>query len=166
MKYLYLVRHAKSSWDFPELTDFDRPLNKRGKRNAPEMGLRLAARDLKPDAIISSPANRALTTARVIAEQLEFPLENIFEEHEVYHATCSKLVELICAFPDDKKCVMLVGHNPGFTDLANFLKEPDYYIGNVPTCGVVAIEFTLNHWSEVNKHCGRMLFFDYPKKSL
>ena len=166
MKYLYLVRHAKSSWDFPELKDFDRPLNKRGKRNAPEMGLRLAARELKLDAIISSPANRAITTAKVMAEQLDFPVANILQMDEVYHASSTQLVQLIHELSDDRKCVMMVGHNPGFTDLANFLKEADYYIGNVPTCGVVAIEFPLNRWAEITKHCGRMLFFDYPKKSL
>lgn len=166
MKYLYLVRHAKSSWDFPELDDFDRPLNKRGKRNAPEMGLRLATRELKLDAIISSPAKRAITTARNVAEQLEYPLENITELEDIYHATRSELVEVIRGVQDQFKRVMLVGHNPAFTDLANFLKEPDYHIGNVPTCGVVAIEFSLNYWNDVSKHCGRMLFFDYPKKAL
>jgi phosphohistidine phosphatase len=166
MKYLYLVRHAKSSWDFLELADFDRPLNKRGKNNAPEMGLRLAARGLKLDAIVSSPANRAITTAKVIADELDFPQQNIQEKDAVYLATSAELVQLIYSFPDAHKSIMLVGHNPGFTDLANFLKEPDYYIGNVPTCGVVAIEFTVNHWAKIKKHCGRMLFFDYPKKAL
>ena len=166
MKYLYLVRHAKSSWDFPELADFDRPLNKRGKSNAPEMGIRLAARNLELDAIVSSPANRALTTAKLLAEELDFPQEKITEDDGAYHAAGSGLVELIRAFTDNFKCIMLVGHNPGFTDLANYLKEPDYYIGNVPTCGVVAIEFAVNHWIDVSKHSGRMLFFDYPKKAL
>ncbi len=166
MKYLYLVRHAKSSWDFPELSDFDRPLNKRGKSNAPDMGLRLAARDLELDVIISSPANRAITTSQMLAEQLDFSRENIMHDDGVYHATGYALVELITALPDNFKSVMMVGHNPGFTDLANYFKEPDYYIGNVPTCGVVAIEFALNHWTEVSKHGGRMLFYDYPKKVL
>ncbi len=166
MKYLFLVRHAKSSWDFPELPDFDRPLNKRGKRDAPEMGIRLASRKLELDAVISSPANRALTTARIIAEELDFPVKNIRENSDVYHASGSTLVDTIRDLPNELKSVMLVGHNPGFTDLSNFLKESDYYIGNVPTCGVVAIEFALNRWSDVSKHCGRLLFFDYPKKVL
>lgn len=166
MKYLYLVRHAKSSWDFPELADIDRPLNKRGKRNAPEMGLRLAARNLELDNIITSPATRAKTTANIIAEQLDFPLENIIEKDEVYHTGTSALIKVVASFHKDIKSVMIVGHNPGFTDLANYLKEPDYYIGNVPTCGVVAIEFTVNQWTELSKHCGRMLFFDYPRKAL
>jgi len=166
MKYLYLVRHAKSSWDFQELADIDRPLNKRGKKNAPEMGLRLAARNLELDCLISSPANRAITTAKVIADGISYPVDDIVENEAVYHASCAELLDMINSFSDERKSVMMVGHNPGFTDLANYLKEPDYYIGNVPTCGVVAIEFTLNRWSEVSKHSGRMLFFDYPKKSL
>lgn len=166
MKYLFLVRHAKSSWDFPELPDFDRPLNKRGERNAPEMGIRLATRKLELDAVISSPANRALTTAHTIAEELDFPVVNIIENNDVYHASCNTLVDIIHDLQDELKSVMLVGHNPGFTDLSNFLKEPDYHIGNVPTCGIVAIEFALNRWSDISKHCGRMLFFDYPKKVL
>ena len=98
MKYLYLVRHAKSSWDFPELADADRPLNKRGKRNAPEMGLRLAARNLELDTIITSPANRAKTTARMIAEQLEFPVESISEMDEIYHAGTASLVDVSRVF--------------------------------------------------------------------
>jgi phosphohistidine phosphatase len=166
MKYLYLVRHAKSSWDFPELADYERPLNKRGKNSAPEMGIRLAARNMELDSIVTSPANRALTTSKILAEQLDFPAEKITEDDRVYHATSSALVDLVKAFPNDLKTIMLVGHNPGFTDLANYLKEPDYYIGNVPTCGVVAIEFAVNHWIDISKHSGRMLFFDYPKKAL
>ena len=166
MKYLYLVRHAKSSWDFQELADIDRPLNKRGKKNAPEMGLRLAARNLELDSLVSSPANRAITTAKVIADGISYPGDDILENEAVYHASCAELLDMIINFSDEWKSVMMVGHNPGFTDLANYLKEPDYYIGNVPTCGVVAIEFAMNRWSEVSKHSGRMLFFDYPKKSL
>jgi phosphohistidine phosphatase len=166
MKYLFLVRHAKSSWDFPELPDFDRPLNKRGKSDAPEMGLRLASRKLELDAIISSPANRAITTARLIADQLDFSNDDISENEDVYHSGYTNMVEIIHELSDDLKSVMLVGHNPGFTDLSNYLKEPDYFIDNVPTCGVVAIEFALNRWSDVSKHGGRMLFFDYPKKVL
>jgi len=130
------------------------------------MGLRLASRKLELDAVVSSPANRAISTAKLIAEQLEFPPEDIIEDHEVYHASYSSLVDIVREFPDQLKSVMLVGHNPGFTDLINFLKAPDYHISNVPTCGVVAIEFALNKWSQVSKHGGRMLFFDYPKKVL
>lgn len=166
MKYLYLVRHAKSSWDYPELSDFERPLNKRGKRNAPEMGLRLASRNLKLDAIVSSPANRALTTAKTIADQLEFAQDKIIEDKSVYHASSRSILSTINRFLDQWKTVMLVGHNPGFTDLANYLKQPDYYISNVPTCGVVAIEFATNQWGDISKHSGRLLFFDYPKKTL
>lgn len=166
MKYLYLVRHAKSSWDYPELPDFERPLNKRGKRNAPKMGIRLVSRGIKLDAVVSSPANRALTTAKTIADQLDFPIDKIIEDEAVYHATGSALISTIRCFSDEWKSVMLVGHNPVFTDLANYLKEADSYISNVPTCGVVAIEFAANRWQDITKNSGRLLFFDYPKKAL
>jgi len=130
------------------------------------MGLRLASRNLQLDSIVSSPANRAISTAKAIADRIEFQKEDIIEDDSVYHAGYSELLDIINEFPMKWKTVMLVGHNPGFTDLANFLKEPDYRIGNVPTCGVVAIEFTINQWTDIKKHSGRMLFFDYPKKSL
>ncbi|GJM28711.1 MAG: hypothetical protein DHS20C17_13460 [Cyclobacteriaceae bacterium] len=130
------------------------------------MGIRLASRKLELDALISSPANRALATARLIADQLDFPKSDIIENNDVYHAGYSTLVKIIQDFPVDFKSVMLVGHNPGFTDLCNFIKEPDYHISNIPTCGVVAVEFALNQWSEISKHSGRLLFFDYPKKVL
>lgn len=166
MKYLYLVRHAKSSWDFPELKDFDRPLNKRGQRDAPRMGSRLAAKNLKLDAIISSPANRAITTAKEIAQVIGFPLEDIIEMEDIYHAGMNSLKDVVRGLDEKFKSVALVGHNPGFTDLANQLKEHDYYIDNVPTCGVVAMEFACNSWKEITDHSGRLLFFDYPKKVL
>jgi phosphohistidine phosphatase len=165
MKYLYLVRHAKSSWDYPELSDFERPLNKRGKRNAPEMGMRLAKRNLTFDAVVSSPANRALTTADTIAGQLGFAKKQIIQDESVYHGSRSELISIIHQFSDHWDTVMLVGHNPGFTDLANYLKAPDHHINNVPTCGVVAIEFTTNHWNDIGMHSGKLLFFDYPKKT-
>ncbi len=166
MKYLYLIRHAKSSWDYPELSDFDRPLNKRGKNNAPEMGLRLAAKKLEPDAIISSPANRAISTARAIAKALDYPKENIIEDEGIYHAGMRQLVSVVKGLDDSYKRVCMVGHNPSFTDLANQLKEADYHIDNIPTAGVVAIEFPVNQWSDITNHSGRLLFFDYPKKAL
>ncbi len=166
MKYLYLVRHAKSSWDFPELSDFDRPLNKRGKRDAPRMGLRLASKGLGIDAIISSPANRAITTAREIAVALDFPVADIVQSEDIYHSGMSSLMDVVKGLSNKLNSVILVGHNPGFTDIANQLKEHDYYIDNVPTCGVVGIEFACLKWGEITEHSGRLLFFDYPKKAL
>ena len=95
MKTLYLVRHAKSSWNFPELRDFDRPLNKRGKKNAPEMGKRLRAKGILPDLLLTSPANRALTTAREIAEKIGYPIKDILEDDHIYHSSETILLQII-----------------------------------------------------------------------
>ena len=166
MKYLYLVRHAKSSWDFPELSDFERPLNKRGRRDAPVMAMRLASKQPDLDVIISSPANRALTTAKEMARALEIEPTQLIEDEEIYHASMKTLLDKVRGLSEDYQRVMLVGHNPGFTDLANQLKEHDYHIDNVPTTGVVAIELPTHKWADVEDHSGRLLFFDYPKKVL
>ena len=162
MKTLYLVRHAKSSWKFPELRDFDRPLNGRGKRNAPDMGKRLKAMGILPDLLIASPANRALTTARKIAENIGYPVEDILENDDIYHGSENTLLQVIKSADGDVNELMLFGHNPGFTDLANLLG--DQWIDNIPTCGIVALGFDVTDWSEVTPGTGRNLFFDYPKK--
>ncbi|MDN5216448.1 histidine phosphatase family protein [Fulvivirgaceae bacterium BMA12] len=164
MKTLYVVRHAKSSWDFPQLSDFDRPLNKRGKRNAPDMGNRLKMRGILPDLIIASPANRALTTAKKIAKEIGYPVESIRENDQIYHSSEATLLQIIKDTPDNIQGLMLFGHNPGFTDLANFLG--DQWIDNVPTCGIVAIAFDVESWTSVAPKTGKNLFFDYPKKVL
>ena len=164
MKTLYLVRHAKSSWNFPELSDFDRPLNKRGKKNAPDMGKRLKLKGILPDLLMASPANRALTTAHKIAEKIGYPVEDIRENDGIYHSDDDTLLEIIRSTDDEIGELMLFGHNPGFTDLANLLG--DQWIDNVPTCGIVAIEFDVDSWQSVIPEGGRNLFFDYPKRVL
>lgn len=162
MKTLYLVRHAKSSWRFPELRDFDRPLNKRGKKNAPEMGKRLKAKQILPDLLLASPANRAITTARKIAEKIGYPEAGIRENDKIYHGSEAELMDVIKATDNSIGELMLFGHNPGFTDLANLLG--DQWIDNIPTCGVLAIAFEVDNWKEVAPKNGRNLFFDYPKR--
>lgn len=163
MKRLTLIRHAKSSWDHPELSDFDRPLNKRGKRNAPEMGQRLAGHGLRPDLVVSSPARRALDTARVIAEAIGYPADAIRQDPNIYEASVGALLEVLAELPDECRHVVLFGHNPGLTDLANDLTRGG--IDNVPTCGVVDCALDVRNWSEVGSGCGRLLEFDYPKKA-
>lgn len=162
MKTLYLVRHAKSSWDYPELDDIDRPLSKRGKRNAPEMGKRLAAQNILPQQLITSPAKRALATARKIADEIGFPREAIGLEEKLYLASVEDIVEVIQKADDAAGSLMLFGHNPGFTDTANRLCGSDIY--NIPTCGVVGIQFDADSWAGVAEGEGRFLFFDFPKK--
>jgi phosphohistidine phosphatase len=162
MKTLYLVRHAKSSWKHPELSDFERPLNKRGRNDAPKMGRRLSDMNIYPDIIISSPANRAATTARAIAETLGYPLSNIHYNDLIYEASVQVLYNILTDIEDTCSSTMLIGHNPGLTFLANSLAN--YPITNLPTCGIYAIDLPIASWREVAEDLGSMKFFDYPKK--
>jgi len=124
MKTLFLVRHAKSSWDDTALPDKDRPLNDRGKRDAAKMGERLAKIDVKPDLILSSPARRALTTAEIVAKKLDYKLKNILVDDRLYAVDADDLLDVIRKLGDKSKRVMLFGHNPELTELANRLWIP------------------------------------------
>lgn len=162
MKHLWLVRHAKSSWDDAALTDFERPLNARGKKAAPDMARRLAA--LKPgiQRIVTSPARRALDTAKLLAEELEYPLAMLAIEPRIYEAAPRTLLEIIASQPDDRDVVMLVGHNPGMHELINRLApEP---VERVPTCTVAGLEFNAKRWADIPGLHARKLHFDYPRK--
>lgn len=163
MKKLFVVRHAKSSWDFPELDDFDRPLNNRGKRNAPEMGKRLAERGVKPDKFISSPAKRAAATARRIGEQLGFHLEQIEKNSKFYHGSNRDVIDVIRSTDNNVEVLFIFGHNPGFTDLVNYLSGSNIY--NIPTCGIAEIHFDIDSWEGVDGDKGILVDFDYPKKA-
>ena len=162
MKELFLLRHAKSSWDDPDLADFDRPLNHRGKEDAPKMGERLRKMGILPDLIVASPAKRAKKTAKIVAEKLGYDVERIVWDERIYEASPQTLLYLVCQLPDDVKKVMIVGHNPGFTMLANILG--DIAIDNIPTAGVVGIAFDTKTWDEACRMKGHTLFFEYPKK--
>jgi phosphohistidine phosphatase len=167
MKTLYLVRHAKSSWDNPEQNDFDRPLNDRGKKNAPRMGKRLKEKKITPDMMISSPAERAFATCKEFARVLGFPDEKIKADKRLYHASEDQLLKVIQELKDSprdgEEVVMLFGHNPGLTEFANALLNEDQE--NIPTCGVVAATLNITHWKEARFGCGKMSFFDYPKRN-
>nr|WP_321468301.1 histidine phosphatase family protein [uncultured Desulfobulbus sp.] len=162
MKRLIICRHAKSSWSDPELRDFDRPLNKRGIRDAPLMGKRLAAQGIKPDLICSSPAERARETARQYSQQLAYPYEQIVFDAQQYEASVAQLLTLIHNVDSRIKTLMMVGHNPECTALVNFLSG--LQIDNIPTCGIVGLEFAGQTWKEICAESGTLLFFDYPKK--
>jgi len=164
MKRLYLIRHAKSSWKNPDLADFDRPLNKRGKMNAPFMAQRLKKYGVKPELIISSPAKRALKTARLIAKEIDFPRKKIAADDLIYEADVSTLIEVIKKIDDSFSYVMMFGHNPAFTQLAEYLTNHQVY--NIPTCGVFCVDFNMNSWKEISNGKGVLHFFDYPKKHL
>lgn len=163
MKRLYLVRHAKSSWNDSRLSDFERPLNERGERDAPVMGKRLAAGKIKPDVLITSAAKRAQTTARTIAGEIGYPLDRIIVEKELYLADVKYLFKFIRHLDDELDEVMLFGHNPGFTEVANYLTREK--IENMPTCSIFCIDFDVDSWRDISGHSGICRFFDYPKKS-
>lgn len=159
---LTLIRHAKSDWSDPALRDFDRPLNHRGRKNAPEMGRRLARRGFMPDLILSSPARRALSTARSIAEEIGYPGERIQNDERIYEADVETLMDIIHGLNDTVRHAALVGHNPGLTELAHHLTGDGP--GNIPTCGVFHIHFDLDDWQAVWSGSGQSGFYDYPKK--
>lgn len=163
MKRLTLTRHAKSSWKEPELADFDRPLSKRGKQDAPRMGERLAARDQPPELLVSSPAKRAKKTARLIARELRLPEERLLFRMEIYAAELDVLLEVVRGLDDRWQHVLLIGHNPGLSELGNLLA--DRGIEDIPTCGALCLEFAVENWKSIAAGSGTLVFYDYPKKS-
>ncbi len=161
MKELILVRHAKSSWKAPTLDDRERPLNQRGERDAPEMGARLARRKDRPDLIVSSPALRTLETARIIAKKLGYARGSIVVEERLYGAGVAELLDVIRHADESVATLMLFGHNPGLTELANHLGPRP--IPNLPTCGVLHLRFETDTWSIVGYARGDEVLFDFPK---
>lgn len=161
MKRLTILRHAKSSWDDPSLPDFDRPLNGRGRRSAPEMGRRLKARGEVPDLVISSPAQRAITTARMACRELGFPEARIVEERALYLATADQTLGILRSLETLAAHVMIVGHNPGLTDFANLLS--DARIDNLVTASLFVTEFDVEDWSELVPGEGRFVYYDFPR---
>ena len=162
MKTLYLLRHAKSSWKYPELDDFERPLNKRGKHDAPAMGQLLQSKNIIPDLILSSPANRAAMTARIIAENLSLPYHRINYNDLIYEAGSETLFDVVRTINPSVVSAILVGHNPGITTFANLVAN--HRIGNIPTCGIYGVELNIASWQEISEKCATFKFFEYPKK--
>lgn len=164
MRTLFLVRHAKSSWDHPGLRDFDRPLNDRGLRDAPRMAKLLAGMGMRPDLMVSSPAKRAYTTATYFAKAFGIPEEDIVTNADIYEAFPSEILRIISELPDSADTVFLFGHNPTFTDVAN--RFSSRFIDNLPTCGVIQIESTASRWAEVYEENARVKAHYFPKELL
>jgi phosphohistidine phosphatase len=162
MKTLFLVRHAKSSRDVPAMVDKERPLNDRGKRDAPKMGERLAKRDVKADLILSSPAMRALKTAEIIAKKLDYRLKDIVVDDRLYAGEADDLLDVIHKLGDKLECVMVGGHNPELTELAHRLSST---ITHMPTCAVAAFTFDVKSWSNIGKDKPATVALDHPKQS-
>jgi len=162
MKTLYLVRHAKSSWNYPDLSDFERPLNKRGNHDAPLMGKLLKEKSIKPDRMVTSPATRALITARYVAMNLNYQLEKISIDERLYDAGQNDILEVIGEVGSKVNNLMIFGHNPGLTYVANSLCEE--YIDNIVTAAVYSINFKSVSWASISNKNSSFNFYEYPKK--
>ncbi|MDX4025582.1 histidine phosphatase family protein [Aliarcobacter skirrowii] len=160
MRELILIRHAKSDWSNPLLDDFERPLNKRGEKNAPFMAKILKKEIQKPDLIISSPSFRTKLTLEYFLKEFEYKGEVIFEK-SIYEAPFENLLKVIKNIDDKYKTIFLIGHNPGLNDLANFLLGS--FEDNIPTSGVLKIDFDTNSWKNISKDNSKLIFFKYPK---
>ncbi|MCV6605831.1 MAG: histidine phosphatase family protein [Porticoccaceae bacterium] len=162
MKQLILVRHGKSSWADEQLRDIERPLNKRGLRNAPEMGRRLRAAGVSVERIYSSPAVRAFHTAELVAEELGFATGDIETLPSLYTFNYEELLSVVRSLDDACNPVMMVCHNPAITDLVNFLALS--HLGNIPTAGVATLSLQHNSWADSCAGSAELVEFDYPKK--
>jgi phosphohistidine phosphatase len=159
MKTLVIIRHAKSSWDNPLLSDFDRPLNDRGKEDAPEMAKRLQRTKITPGIWLSSNAKRAYSTAKRFADVFGVDHSEIQQLDELYHASDSRLLETVHSIPAKHDVAFLFGHNPGLTDFVN--QVSNLRTDNIPTCGVVVLQ--LPSWKKAGHEPAELLLYDYPK---
>ncbi|AXQ29181.1 hypothetical protein D0B54_10995 [Solimonas sp. K1W22B-7] len=161
MRLLSLVRHAKSSWDYEELSDFERPLNERGRRDAPQMAQRAYRLLGRPDRLVSSPALRAITTAHVFAEAFGLGMDEIQLQPKIYEASPGTLLQLLRQLDDADGHVMLFGHNPGFSQLAGLLAPCPF--DEMPTCAVVQLALDIDHWRDAAPGQGKLRHYLYPK---
>jgi phosphohistidine phosphatase len=164
MKKLILVRHAKSSWSDMNLSDHDRPLNGRGKKDGPFMAQLLAARSKERPVLVSSTALRAHTTAKFFAKALGQAETDIKLEKAIYDASTMTLQQIITRLNPEWDVVALFGHNPGFTMLANLFYE-DNYLDNLPTCGIVEIVGeSVNNWDDFSPATAKVIAVHFPKQ--
>lgn len=161
MKHLILVRHAKSDWGNPQLDDFDRPLNDRGKKDAPAMAHRLLDKKINIDGFIASPAKRARKTATVFASVYKKDADEIILRDELYMAGTTVFKEVVATADNSFKSIAIFSHNPGITDYANQLTETR--IDNIPTCGVFCVKADCTSWKDFATAKKEFWFFDYPK---
>ncbi|MBI2279127.1 MAG: histidine phosphatase family protein [Bacteroidetes bacterium] len=162
MKVIHLIRHAKSSWDNPDLDDFSRTLNERGKKDAPFMANKLKELGCNPDYFMSSPAKRTTETSKIIATALSYDIEKTIFDERIYHSSLPQILKVLNEIPNSFNTIILVGHNPTLTQLSNYLT--DDFIDNIPTCGIVKIELDIDNWQHIIQGIGRKIFFIYPKK--
>src|SRR5690606_26498878 len=161
MKPLTILRHAKSSWSKAGLPDEERPLNPRGERDAPVMAGRISDAGIRPSLIMSSPAVRAWATAKIIAKAISYPIEFLHREDDLYLANLERLLDLFSRQDNAFNSVMVIGHNPGLTEFANYLL-PDI-TGNIPTCGLIALNIDTDNWNLRERKQAELILYDYPK---
>ncbi|MFL5773654.1 MAG: SixA phosphatase family protein [Flavisolibacter sp.] len=164
MKTLLLVRHAKSSWDTPGLSDYDRPLNERGKKDAPEMAKRLKERGVRLDLVVTSPAKRAKRTARYFAETFGIDKDDILLVEDLYGAMPDAFVRTISSIEEKYNSIAVFSHNPGISEFAGSLSN--VRVDDMPTCAVFAVQASVDSWAEFAEAEKKFLFFDYPKNPL
>ena len=163
MRRLYLVRHAKSHWECDWLDDIERPLGERGKRDAPKMGKVLSEIMSEPAGLImSSPAVRAYSTARLIAGEIGYDPADIRIEERLYEAMTRDMLSVIGEVDPEVQSLVLLGHNPTMTSAANRLTNAG--IDNIPTAGIVVVDFESSDWGSAVESVGRLVAFEYPKK--
>ena len=163
MKTLLLIRHAKSSWDDLNQADFDRPLNERGKTDAPRMAERLYKKDILIDTFISSPAKRAKKTAEIFADQYGIKKSAILFVPSLYDAGINTFYDVISNASQKSNSVAIFSHNPGITDFANSLTSTR--IDNMPTCSIFAVKIKIKQWSQFKDADKELYFFEFPKSS-
>lgn len=162
MKTLFILRHAKSSWDHPELSDFERPLNGRGKKAAPFMGELMYEKSLIPKFILSSPARRAKQTAKLVNASGEIEAEIEFDSR-IYGASTNSLMHIVSDLPDDYSSAMIVGHNPGFEGLVEILNGEHH---RMPTAALAVIELKVDSWQDIVAGCGELVEILRPKEQM
>jgi len=164
MKTIYLIRHAKSSWKEAKMSDHERPLNHRGEKDAPFMADILKKHKIKPDLIITSNAVRAVKTAEIFAGTLNYPIEEILFESDLYLADINDFLRHINSIEDKIDSCFIFSHNPGISEIACHLTGNERI--DMPTCSIFGIEFNIESWREVKKNSGKGILFEYPKKYL
>jgi len=161
-KTITLIRHAKSAWNQPTLSDFDRPLNKRGKSDAPLMGEILKRQNIEFDLVLSSPAQRAITTAKAICHATGYAEERIEQNRDLYLASAAEIIEIVHSVDDSFNRIAVVCHNPGLTVLGNVLS--DLRIDNMPTCSIAIFEADIDSWKSLKPASCRTIDFLFPKR--
>jgi len=162
VKRIYFIRHAKSSWEDIRLTDFERPINDRGRNDIIKMGSWFKQRLVDLDAVFSSPANRAIYTARAICKEIEYEVHNIIINNNIFEATKDDLIQIIKGLDNHLNNIIIFGHNPALTDVINYL-EVNLSLKNLPTLGVCGMDLNIKKWDDIDFNTGKSILFMTPK---